>query len=66
MSSYFYCPGAASVSTTTVECSVGVQTYTPPESGWFTADNFNQLFVLVLMYWAIHFVFQQIKKAIEQ
>jgi hypothetical protein len=66
MSSYFYCPGAASVSATTVECSVAIQTYTPPESGTFTIDDFNQLFVILLMYWAMHFVFQQIKKAIEQ
>ncbi|MCQ2990927.1 hypothetical protein NLO72_17055 [Pseudomonas tremae] len=65
MSYYFYCPGAANATATTVECSVAIQTYTPPESV-FTAENVQTIFVLALTYWAMHFVFMQIKKAIEQ
>lgn len=65
MSSYFNCPGVATASATTVECSVPIETYTPPESEWLSVENFNALMAIVLTYWAIHFVFQQIKKAIE-
>lgn len=66
MSYYFYCPGAASATATTVECSVPIQTYTPPESAVFTPENVQAALVIGLMYWATHFVFQQLKKAIEQ
>lgn len=66
MASYFYCPGVASVSATTVECLQGIQTYTPPEFEWFTAENFQLVLGVVLAYWAVIFVFSQIKKLIEQ
>ncbi|EPM52799.1 hypothetical protein A264_28511 [Pseudomonas syringae pv. actinidiae ICMP 19071] len=66
MSYYFYCPGAASATATTVECSVAIQTYTPPESVYFTPQNVQSFIVLALTFWAMHYVFQQLKKAIEQ
>lgn len=66
MASYFYCPGVANVSATTVECVTGIQTYTPPEFEWLTRDNFNALFGVIATYWALIFVYRQLVKLIEQ
>jgi len=66
MNFYFYCPGVANVTATTVECNTVIQSYTPPEYEWLTQENFQLVLGVFLSYWALIFVFKQLVKLIEQ
>jgi len=65
MGLYFYCPGETQASSTTVVCSVPMESYTP-DPGFLSAQTLDTYMPFVFMFFAIIFGTSQIKRAIEQ
>lgn len=67
MGFYFYCPGEVVANASTVQCSETLQAYEPPFDGdpVVLSELIGQGIYWGLTYWALFFIFGQIKKAIE-
>ena len=65
MGLYFYCPGETQASSTTVVCSVPLESYTP-DPGFLSAHTVDTFGPFVFLFFAIIFGTSQIKRAIEQ
>jgi hypothetical protein len=65
MSFAFVCPGDAQVTALTVQCSVALQALESPLEPVMLSELVAQGIQWGLTYWALFFIYGQIKKAIE-
>ncbi len=65
MSFAFVCPADAQVTAQTVQCSVAIQALEAPMEPVLLSELVGQGIFWGLTYWALFFVFKQLKNAIE-